>query len=67
MKLAKKYTHYVNRVDAPMKPIPCSSLEEAKRVAQTHSDIAHYRDIPTLDVCERYGTVVATLFEGNWI
>jgi hypothetical protein len=67
MKLAKKYSHYIARTDAPAKIIPCTSLEEATRWAQTETDLAHYADLPDLAVCERDGTTVARMHDGRWI
>jgi hypothetical protein len=67
MKLAQKYSHYVARTDAPAKIIPCLSLGEAKRCAQTETDLAHYSDLPDLTVCERDGTEVAWMHDGAWV
>jgi hypothetical protein len=66
MKLAKKYTHYINRWDRSGEKItPYASLEEAKQGAQVRWEIAHYTDKPKYDICERDGTVVARLVDGN--
>lgn len=65
MKLAKKYTHYVARTDAPEKITPCTSLDEAKRCAEIQWEIAHYKDKPQYDICERDGRVVAFLVDGS--
>jgi hypothetical protein len=62
----KKYTHYINRWDRSGEKItPYASLEEAKQGAQVRWEIAHYTDKPKYDICERDGTVVARLVDGN--
>lgn len=63
MRLSK---HYVVRTDSPARSIPCKSLEEAKRRAETQWEIAHYSDKPSLSICERDGTEVAWMRDGKW-
>lgn len=61
MKLAKKYSHYLQRTDSPEKIVPCISLEDAKQRAETRWEIAPYTDKPSYDICDRSGKVVASV------
>jgi hypothetical protein len=54
------------RTDQPSRnETKCSSLDEAKRCAETEWEIAHYTDKPTLDITDNRGKCVAT-FNGQW-
>ena len=61
MKLANKYSHYLQRTDSPEGIIPCVSLDEAIQRAETRWEIAPYTDKPAYDICDRSGVVVASL------
>ena len=61
MKLAKKYSHYLQRTDSPEGIIPCVSIADARRRAETRWEIAPYAEKPVYDICDRSGEVVESL------
>lgn len=67
MHLAKKYTHYIARTDAPAKIVPCLSLADARETAETITQLAHYSDTPSLSICDRDGTEIAAMHQGQWV